>query len=230
MIRCFRRHARIPVRRVVDIGCGTGPHLLRLAARGYRMTGLDLSTERLGYLAAEAERGGLTVTTRVQDMADFRLPQRVDAAICMQNSQGYLLTNRDIVRHLCAVARALRPGGLYIFDRYVVSSWTNPARRWTWARQGPGVEVRAEFSTLNEPDPVSQTFTERLTLEAAEGGRSAVYREAHRSRLVYPQELRALIALAGRLTPVGWYSAFSLSRPLTRGRAAMMMVAVLRRV
>ena len=229
MIRCFRRYARIPVRRVLDIACGTGPHALRLAARGYRMTGLDVSSERLAYLTGEAERRGLTVTARVQDMAHFRLPQRVEAAICMQNSQGYLLTNRDIVRHLRAVARALRPGGLYIFDRYVVSSWTDPARRWTWTRQRQGVSVRAEFSTLHEPDPVSQTFTERLTLEAAEGGRSAAYREAHRSRLVYPQELRALVALAGRLALVGRFSAFSLARPFARARGAMMMLTVLRR-
>ena len=32
-----------PVRRVLDIACGTGPHLIRLAERGYRMSGLDLS-------------------------------------------------------------------------------------------------------------------------------------------------------------------------------------------
>src|SRR5262249_21390943 len=128
-----------------------------------------------------------------------------------------------------AVARALRPGGLYIFDRYVVSAWTEPARRWTWARQARGLSVRAEFSTLNEPDPVTQTFTERLTLEAAGGGRSAGYQEARSSRLVHPQELRALVALAGGLALVGWYSAFSLSRPLARARGTMMMVTVLRR-
>jgi 2-polyprenyl-3-methyl-5-hydroxy-6-metoxy-1,4-benzoquinol methylase len=28
---------------MLDIVCGTGPHLLRLAERGYRMLGLDLS-------------------------------------------------------------------------------------------------------------------------------------------------------------------------------------------
>jgi SAM-dependent methyltransferase len=230
MLRCFRRFARLRVRRVLDIACGTGPHALRLAARGFRVTALDVSAERLAYVGGEAARRGLAVTTRRQDMARFRLPQRVDAAICLQNSQGYLLTSQDIVGHLRAVARALRPGGLYIFDRYVVSSWTDPARRWTWARQRSGVSVRAAFSTLHAPDPVSQTFTERLVLETAEAGRAAVYRESHRSRLVHPQELRALVALAGRLALVGWFSAFSLAVPFDRARRAMMVVAVLRRV
>ena len=43
LVHCFKRFARRPVRRVLDIACGTGPHLVRLAERGYGMTGLDLS-------------------------------------------------------------------------------------------------------------------------------------------------------------------------------------------
>ena len=43
LVHCFKRFAKRPVRRVLDIACGTGPHLVRLAERGYQMTGLDLS-------------------------------------------------------------------------------------------------------------------------------------------------------------------------------------------
>jgi ubiquinone/menaquinone biosynthesis C-methylase UbiE len=32
----FRRHATQPVSSVLDLGCGTGNHALRLARRGYR--------------------------------------------------------------------------------------------------------------------------------------------------------------------------------------------------
>src|SRR4029453_8145998 len=41
LVHCFKRFSRRPVRRVVDIACGTGPHLMRLADRGYAMSGLD---------------------------------------------------------------------------------------------------------------------------------------------------------------------------------------------
>ena len=47
---CFRKYARGPVRTVVDIACGTGHHSLRLAERGYRMTGLDLSAPSVAFL------------------------------------------------------------------------------------------------------------------------------------------------------------------------------------
>ena len=32
LVHCFRSYARRPIRTVLDIACGTGPHLIRLAA------------------------------------------------------------------------------------------------------------------------------------------------------------------------------------------------------
>ena len=50
LVHCFKRFARRPVRTVLDIACGTGPHLVRLAERGYHTTGLDLSARNIEYL------------------------------------------------------------------------------------------------------------------------------------------------------------------------------------
>src|SRR6266581_286244 len=50
LVHCFKRYARIRVRRALDIACGTGPHLIRLADRGYAMSGLDLSSENIAFL------------------------------------------------------------------------------------------------------------------------------------------------------------------------------------
>ena len=40
---CFRRFARIPVHSLLEIGCGTCPHMIELARRGYKYTGLDIN-------------------------------------------------------------------------------------------------------------------------------------------------------------------------------------------
>ncbi len=229
LVGCFRRWGRGGVRRVLDIACGTGPHLVRLARRGYRVTGLDTSAANLAYVAARARRAGVAVTLTAQDMGTFRLTERHDAAICLQNSQGYLLTNADLLRHFRSVTRALRPGGLYVFDRYLLSSWRDPVRRWLWERRRGGLTVRSALSMLHDVDPVCQTFEERLTLEVGEGPASAVYRHAERSRLVFPQELRTLVALAGGFEWLGWFSRYSLARPLERARRPIMLIAVLRR-
>jgi len=229
LVHCFRRFARRPVRRVLDIACGTGPHLIRLADRGYRMAGLDLSPRNVEFvrqrLAAKGHAGDLVVG----DMTDFRLPRPVDAAICMQDSQGHLLTNEQLLAHLRCVARALRRGGLYVFDRYMASSWTDPARSWSWTRRRGTLLVRASFSALEDVDPVSQVFRERLRIEAVENGTRRVYRQTHRSRMVFPQELRALVDLAGGFEFVQWFFGFKPHQVLERSRHPLLMVVVLRK-
>ena len=230
LVHCFKRFARrAPIRRVLDIACGTGPHLIRLADRGYRMSGLDLSAKNIEFLGQRVADTGHRADLFVGDMTDFRLPNRVDAAICMQDSQGHLLTNEALLAHLRCVARAVRPGGLYVFDRYMASSWTDPARRWSWTRRRGSLIVRATFSALNDVDPVTQVFREDMTLEAVENGTSHVYRQSHMSRMVFPQELRALVDLAGGFEFVQWFFGFKPHQVLERSKHPLLMVVVLRR-
>jgi SAM-dependent methyltransferase len=229
LVHCFRRYARGPVRTVLDIACGTGPHLIRLARRGYRMSGLDLSHENIAFLRERAASRELDVTLHVADMTGFRLPRRVDAAICMQDSQGHLLTNEAIVAHLRSVARAVRRGGLYVFDRYMCSSWTDPARRWSWTRRRGAATVRATFEALKDLDPVTQIFYDDMELETQERGRRHVYRQRHASRMVFPQELRSLVALAGGFVLVEWFYGFKPHLLLDEAHRPLLMVVVLRR-
>jgi SAM-dependent methyltransferase len=225
---CFRKYARGPVRTVVDIACGTGHHSLRLAERGYRMTGLDLSAPSVAFLRAEADRAGLPVRAVVGDMTAFRLPRPVDAAICMQDSQGHLLTNELLIAHLRATRRNLRRGGVYVFDRLVPNGWAAPAARWVWTKRRRGITVRTSFRTLLNWNLARQTCDEVMRFEITERGRRRVVTQRHTTRVVMPQELRALIELAGGWELCGWFSNFSLARPLDRAAAALVMITVLR--
>ena len=229
LVHCFKRYARRPVRRVLDIACGTGPHLTRLADRGYAMAGLDLSPANIAFVRARLAAKGQRAELVVGDMTDFRLRRPVDAALCMQDSQGHLLTNEQLVAHLRTVGRALRRGGLYIFDRYMASSWTDPARSWSWSRRRGRLIVRASFSALNDVNPVSQVFREHMMLEAVENGIRRVYRQTHLSRMVFPQELRALVDLAGGFEFVQWFYGFKPHLLLARARHPLLMVVVLRK-
>jgi SAM-dependent methyltransferase len=229
LVHAFRTYARRTVSTVLDIACGTGPHLIRLAERGYRMSGLDLSPENIAFLRGRAAGKGLDVALHVGDMTRFRLPRPVDAAICMQDSQGHLLTNEAILAHLRATSRAIKKGGLYVFDRYMCSSWTDPARRWSWTRRRGGATVRATFEALKDLNPVTQVFYEDMELEAQENGRRHVYRQRHASRMVFPQELRSLVDLAGGFELAEWFYGFKPRLRLDRARHPLLMVVVLRK-
>jgi len=226
---CFKRYAKKPVRRVLDIACGTGPHLTRLADHGDAMAGLDLSKANIEFLRARLAAKSQTAELVVGDMTNFRLARPVDAALCMQDSQGHLLTNEQLVAHLRTVAKAVKRGGLYIFDRYMASSWTNPARSWSWSRRRGRLIVCAQFSALHDVNPVSQVFKERMILEAVENGTRKVYRQTHLSRMVFPQELRALVELAEGFEFVEWFYGFKPHLLLEKARHPLLMVVVLRR-
>jgi SAM-dependent methyltransferase len=217
------------VRRVLDIACGTGPHLSRLAEHGYAMAGLDLSRANIDFLRERLAAKGRSAELVVGDMTKFRLARPVDAAICMQDSQGHLLTNDKLVAHLRTVANVVRGGGLYVFDRYMVSSWTDPARAWSWSRRRGRLIVRASFSALHDVNPVTQVFKERMVLEAIENGRRKIYRQTHLSRMVFPQELRSLVDLAGGFEFVEWFYGFKPHLRLDRARHPLLMVVVLRK-
>jgi SAM-dependent methyltransferase len=51
-----------------------------------------------------------------QDMRQIRLPVPVDLATSMFDSLNHVTTRRDLLRTFRGVARALRPGGVFMFD------------------------------------------------------------------------------------------------------------------
>lgn len=122
IVRLFREYADGAVESVLDLGCGTGGHALRLAARGYDIVGVDRSKEMLKRAEAKAE--GLTgnVSFSLGDIRDVRLSRRFDAVLVLFAVLGYQTSNADVLAALQTARAHLRPGGLLLFD-----VWYGPA-------------------------------------------------------------------------------------------------------
>ena len=129
----FQKYCTFPVRHLLEPACGTGRLVTEMAARGYRMTGLDLSEPSLDYLKRRLTRRGLRGSIRRADMADFRLPGPVDAAYCTFDGFRHLLGEQAARKHLQCVAESLRPGGIYIlgFHLLPLDADEQCTERWT---------------------------------------------------------------------------------------------------
>jgi SAM-dependent methyltransferase len=104
-----------PGSRVLDLPCGSGRHALELARRGYRVTGVDVSAEAVAYAREAARRERVDLDLRLGDMAAVPTDVRVDLAICMGNSFGYL-EHAGTQRFLADLAVVVEPGGSIVLD------------------------------------------------------------------------------------------------------------------
>lgn len=122
MIECFPvilAKLAVHPHTLLDIACGEGTFAAAMAKAGFAVTGVDLSAEMLGFARARAEREGVAVTWVQEDMRTLSLSAPdapFDVVTCWYDSLNYLLTLAELEAAFVGVARALRPGGLFIFD------------------------------------------------------------------------------------------------------------------
>jgi SAM-dependent methyltransferase len=95
---------------VLDLCCGHGRHAVELAGRGYRVTGLDLSPERLAMARERAARASVNVEWVEADMRRIP-PAGYDAVFVLYCSFGFLEDDAAHLEALRSIREALVPGG-----------------------------------------------------------------------------------------------------------------------
>jgi SAM-dependent methyltransferase len=118
----FQRFAAEPVRSILDLGCGTGNHAIPLSQRGYKVTGVDISTEMLGHANLKAASLPHAPQFLLGDIQNMNIGRQFDAVLMMFAVLGYQLTNEEVLAALHNVRLHLKPGGLFIAD-----VWFGPA-------------------------------------------------------------------------------------------------------
>ncbi len=103
------RAAERPVRRVAELGCGTGSLTRLLARRGYEMTAVDLSPDMLA--VADQKCAGLGVRFVCQDMSRLALLEPADAVLSCLDSVNYVTRPAALRRTFQRAHQALAPRG-----------------------------------------------------------------------------------------------------------------------
>jgi len=100
--------------RIIDIGCGGGLLSEGMAARGARVTGIDLAAGPLQVAKLHALEAGIAVDyllEAAESVAD-RLPGAFDVVTCLEMLE-HVPTPSSVV---AAAARLVRPGGTVVFS------------------------------------------------------------------------------------------------------------------
>jgi len=174
---------------VVDLGCGSGIWAAYLCRAGYDVLGVDLSAAMIALARRRAPRAefrrGSLLTTRLPPCA---------AVTSLGECLSYAFDSRSGARALPGlfrrVHRALRPGGLFVFDAATPGRGAGPPVRW---HAGDGWVVIARV----DEDAGRRTLSRRITTFRRRGRTWRRSDEVHTLRLYRPPDVLRALAAAG---------------------------------
>jgi SAM-dependent methyltransferase len=178
---------------VVEFGCGGGTVARALTEAGYGALGIDISAAMIRLARTRAPRARFKVGT----LATSRIPP-CEAIIAVGEVVSYVPRGSAsrrahracLMRFLQRASRALRPGGLLLFDFIEsVDGRTYPRKR--LVRDGWAIAVRA---TAGRSGATLTRYIE-TTRVSPRGRRRAA--EIHRLRTITRDEMRRMLARCG---------------------------------
>ena len=101
--------------KILDVPCGNGRISLKLASRGYQLTGVDITKNFIDSARKKASENQLSIIFQQGDMRNLPWKEEFDAAFSAWGSFGYFdeKGDRDFLEAVC---RALKPGGRFMME------------------------------------------------------------------------------------------------------------------
>lgn len=103
----------LPTAKMLDVACGKGRHSKILAAKGYQVTGIDISPDSIRH-AKKAEKENLEFF--VHDMRLLFRSNYFNYVFNFFTSFGYFRTRREHDAAFRTIASSLLSGGLFVID------------------------------------------------------------------------------------------------------------------
>ena len=103
---------------MIDLACGTGRLAMLFAAKGWTVTGVDISKDMLAVAERNARKakGGRKITFVRGDMRKWSKAKAAELVTCVYDSLNHLPSKSDLQKVFRNVYKTLKPGGIFLFD------------------------------------------------------------------------------------------------------------------
>lgn len=191
----IQHHHEDPIR-ILELACGTGTMAISLdELECYEIVATDRSPAMIEVARRKGRELNAGVEFRVMDFLDVSVDQRFDVAVSVFDSVNYLMEPGEILQMLQQVAKALKPGGLFVFD-FTTPRNSIQAINYLNNDEGTGPGNLRYFRT-SRYDPRQQIHYNEFDIEELDEKHRTVvrrFRETHRQRIYTLKEMLAIIA------------------------------------
>ena len=192
----FKKYAK-KVNTILDLGCGTGGHAIILAKRGYKIAGVDRSSEMLAIARKKAKNAGFKVDFYESSIQDLNLNKKFDAVISMFAVMSYPTKNNELALACKTAKKHLNPDGIFIFDAWngLAVITDPPTQRVKEVINGDERIIRFTNPTI---DMLSHTVDTHFKVLKLKGKKLiSENNEIHKMRFLFPQEIKYFLEVAG---------------------------------
>ena len=195
----YSRHAKRPLHKVLDVGCGTGGHMIALAEAGLSVIGVDAVPEMIAIARNKvASMPSLDIALHTGDIAHLD-EKSFDLAVSLFYVVNHIRSIRDLVAFFRAISDRIAEGGIYVFD-----CWNGVAairdlprddgpRKFTADGLEVTVQMRADTDLLKQETVVHRFMEIRNDRAAIPEKVETVFRQV----LWTPKDLTDTLEMAG---------------------------------
>ncbi len=121
----------------IDLGCGPGLYVSRLAVKGINTTGLDFSENSVNYARKYAEENSLNAEYILGSYFDLKLKKKFDF-VTLISCDICAMSEEQLDNFLGSVKGLLKSGGTFLFDFQTLEDFRQFTEYSTWNYYGDG--------------------------------------------------------------------------------------------
>lgn len=220
--KVIARYSKIPVKSVLEIAAGNSPYMIELSRRGYEYVGVELSGEMVTFAKSVAASKRAKAKLVQADLREFSIRNKVDFAYILLGSL-YVRSRTDLVSHLGSVARAVRPGGLYVLEG-AVKFFESEIRRQSWVVKKGDIIVKTEYipKLINKARGL---YKEEINLKVKDRSGIHYIQQEDTKKIFSFGEFMDVIRREGNFTYAGSFCNFDIKEaPRRNGRNLLVLV------
>lgn len=189
-VRAFECFANVGGREYLDLACGTGKHLALMQEHGFVVSGLDNSADMLKQAAVRCPDSQLLLC----DLAAFDRSEEFSLITCFLYSVHYSYPTSALEETLKRAWKALKPGGVFIFNAVDARGIDSERMIRTQLSDGDHhLTFQSGWQYSGEGEVMDLVL--RITRDSPNGRQS--WHDQHRMTALTLPQLSAMLKLAG---------------------------------